>query len=285
MQYLRDTLGNLVALVPKVLLFIVILVVGWIIARLVGKAIATVLNKVGFDRTVERGGLRRWMGTYQASQLAGRIVYYALMLMVLWFAFGAFGPNPISDLLRAVVGFLPRIFVALVILVIAAAIASAVKDVITSALGGLSYGPMLGTFAQVVILVLGIIAALSQVGVATTVTGPVLIAILATIAGVIVVGVGGGLVMPMRDRWERMLTRSEAEMGTLRTWREQRSRTATTPAAGAPQPAYTGQRTGAAEDPTRTRTTPASEEPTAQMPQAGTTAPGGERRGGYRQAP
>jgi hypothetical protein len=54
----------------------------------------------------------------------------------------------------------------------------------------------------VLIIGFGVIAALDQVGVAGSVTTPVLIAVLATIGGVIVVGVGGGLVQPMQDRWE-----------------------------------------------------------------------------------
>jgi hypothetical protein len=56
-----------------------------------------------------------------------------------------------------------------------------------------------------------VIAALMQIGVATSVLLPVLITVLATAAGVIIVGVGGGLVKPMQHRWERMLNRAETE--------------------------------------------------------------------------
>ena len=55
------------------------------------------------------------------------------------------------------------------------------------------------------------IAALNQIGVASAVTLPVLITVLATVAGVIIVGVGGGLIKPMQHRWERMLNRAETE--------------------------------------------------------------------------
>jgi hypothetical protein len=63
----------------------------------------------------------------------------------------------------------------------------------------------------VLILGLGLIAALNQVGVAGSVTLPVLIAFLATVAGIAIVGVGGGLVRPMQHRWERILNRAETE--------------------------------------------------------------------------
>jgi hypothetical protein len=54
-------------------------------------------------------------------------------------------------------------------------------------------------------------AALNQIEVATTVTTPILIAVLAIIAGVIIVGAGGGLIKPMQARWEAMLTKAEEE--------------------------------------------------------------------------
>ncbi|MEO7421085.1 MAG: hypothetical protein ABIU87_01665 [Ornithinibacter sp.] len=121
---------------------------------------------------------------------------YAVMLFVLQLAFGVFGPNPISELLTAIIAFLPALIVAIIITVIASAVAAAVKTLIEGSLGGLSYGKTLANIAAVFILGLGIIAALNPVGIATTVTTPVLVAVLATIGGILVVGVGGGLVRP-----------------------------------------------------------------------------------------
>ncbi len=106
--------------------------------------------------------------------------------------------------------------VAIIIIVVAAAIAKAVNELISNTLGGLSYGRVLANIASAFILGLGIIAALNQVGVATTVTTPVLIAVLATIAGILIVGVGGGLIRPMQARWDGWLTTAEQETGRIR---------------------------------------------------------------------
>ena len=81
----------------------------------------------------------------------------------------------------------------------------------STALGGLSYGRAVANIASVFILGIGVIAALNQIGVATTVTTPVLIAVLATVAGILIVGVGGGLVKPMQARWDRWLDRAETD--------------------------------------------------------------------------
>ncbi|WP_030491942.1 mechanosensitive ion channel family protein [Micromonospora chokoriensis] len=208
-----DALRSVMLFLPKAVAFLAILVVGWLIAKAALKVVEKVLERVGFDRAVERGGIRRALSRsrYDASDIVAKLVYYGLLLFTLQLAFGIWGPNPISDLLGAVISWLPRAFVAIVIVVVAAAIANAVKDIINGALGGLSYGRVLATIASVFILGLGVIAALNQIGVATAVTTPVLIAVLATIGGILVVGVGGGLIRPMQSRWESWLTRAEQE--------------------------------------------------------------------------
>jgi hypothetical protein len=215
---LRDMWGSVVAIAPKLLLFLLILIVGWILAKLIAKAVDKILERVGFDRAVERGGVRRALArsNYDASTIVSKVVYFALLLVVLQFAFGVFGPNPVSALIAGVVAFLPRLFVALIIVVVAAAIAAGVRDIVANALSGFSYGRMLGTISSVFILGLGIIAALNQVGIALTVTMPVLIAVLGTIAGILVVGVGGGLIKPMQARWEDYLTTAEREGRSIR---------------------------------------------------------------------
>lgn len=210
---LQDGLAAVIAFVPLALLFLLILVVGLIVAKVISKALDKLLEKVGFDRLVERGGIKKALAgsKLDASDVVAKIVYYTLVLFVLQFAFGVFGRNPVSDLLQGIIGFLPKIIVAIIIVVIASAIAAGAKGLIQNTLGGLSYGKVLGNIVAVFILFLGITAALNQIEVATTVTTPILIAVLAIIAGVIIVGAGGGLIKPMQARWEAMLTKAEEE--------------------------------------------------------------------------
>ena len=54
---LSSAWSNVATFVPKLVVFLIILVVGWIVARVITKAISVILTKVGFDRAVERGGM------------------------------------------------------------------------------------------------------------------------------------------------------------------------------------------------------------------------------------
>jgi Conserved TM helix len=250
-QSIGDTftnlLSNVVNVAVKVLIFLAIMLLGWLVARWLRKWLASLLERVGFDRAADRGGLNRMLGNYRASDLTARLIVFAFLLFVLQLAFGIFGPNPVSALIAGVIAWLPKLFVAVVIVVVAAAVAGWVHDLIAQGLGGLSYGRTIATIAQGLVLGLGIIAALNQIGVASSVTIPLLVAVLATIAGIAIVGVGGGLIRPMQHRWERMLNRAETE-GTLAAekMRSQRASTRgtddrnTNAPSGFDQPAYTG---------------------------------------------
>jgi hypothetical protein len=215
---LIDMWRSVLLFVPKALAFLAILLIGYLIARVVRKLVGTLLTRVGFDRAVHRSGIGRKLANsrYDAADILAQLAYYAILLFALQFAFGVWGPNPISDLISAVVAWLPKAFIAIIIVVVAAAIASAVRDLINGALGGLSYGRLIATVVWVFIVGLGVIAALNQVGIATTVTQPVLVAVLATVAGILIVGVGGGLIRPMQGRWEHWLERISSESAVIR---------------------------------------------------------------------
>lgn len=164
-------------------------------------------------RLVERGGVKAALdrSQYDASDLLAKLVYYAIMLFVLSTAFGVFGTNPVSTYLHAVIAYLPLVFIAIVIVIIAAAVAAGVKALILSSLDGLSYARALANAASAVILALGIITALDQLHVAPNVVNAVLYATLAAVVGVIVVAVGGGGIMTMSARWESAAARYDAE--------------------------------------------------------------------------
>lgn len=213
MDALERAWENTLEVLPKVALFLLILIVGWIIAKAVARILETLLEKVGFDGWVERGGIKRAMAKseFDASDLLAKIVFYGLFLIVLQLAFGVFGDNPVSDLIDGLVAYLPNVFVAILIIVIAAYIAAAVRDITRSSLGALSYGDTLATLAYVAILVVGIFAALDQLEIAPAIVNGLFYALLAIVAGSLIIAIGGGGIQPMRSRWEAWLSKAEAE--------------------------------------------------------------------------
>jgi hypothetical protein len=212
-QGLNDAWSKVAQFVPKLVGFLVILAIGWFVSKMIARVLDRVLRKVGSEKLSERAGTERYLrdSKYDMTGIVCKIVYYALMLITLQLALGVFGSNPVSTMINGIVAWLPRGIVAVVLIVVAMAIANAVRGIVGSALSSMSYGRMLATVVWACIMALGVIAALGQAGIATSVTQPVLYAALATAAGILIVGVGGGMIGPMRQRWERMLTTVETE--------------------------------------------------------------------------
>jgi hypothetical protein len=118
--------------------------------------VARVLTRLGFDQLAERGGIKTALAhsKYDASDILARIVYYAILLFVLDVAFGYSEATPISGFLHGVIAYLPLLFIAVVIIVVTAAIAAAVRNLIENSLSGMPYANVLGNLAWGFILTL-----------------------------------------------------------------------------------------------------------------------------------
>ena len=205
--------SNVAAFVPKFVVFLIILIVGYFVAKAIAKILSAVLTRVGFDRVVERGGVKQALdrSQYDASDLLAKPADYVIMLFVLSAAFGNAGSLPISSYLHAVIAYLPLVFVAIIIVVIAAAIAAAARKLIENSLGGLSYARTLANLASGFILAIGVIAALDQLHIAQNVVNAILYAALAALVGIAIVAVGGGGIRTMSQRWETVAARYDEE--------------------------------------------------------------------------
>ncbi len=210
---MEDAWAKVAAFVPKLVGFLLILVIGYFVAKLLAKAVNAVLERVGFDKAVERGGVKQALAKskYDASDLVGKIVFYGLFLVVLQMAFGVFGTNPVSDLLAGVIAYLPKVLAAILIVVVASAIAAAAKELIQASLGGLSYGKTLASVAGIAIVAVGAFAALNQLQVAPAIVNGLFYAVLAIVAGSAIIAIGGGGIKPMQQRWEQTMQRYDEE--------------------------------------------------------------------------
>jgi Conserved TM helix len=219
---IEDAWSNIASFVPKLVGFLLVVILGYFIAKAIARIADAALERVGFDKAVERGGVKRALESskYDASDIVGKIIFYALLLFVLQFAFGLFGDNPVSDLISGVIAYLPKVFAAILIVVVTGAIAAAVKTLVEGALGGLEYGRLLANAASVAIVGFGLFAALNQLQIATDIVNGLFYAILAVVAGSLIIAIGGGGIGPMRAQWEKAIRRMEDEAPRIR---EQRS--------------------------------------------------------------
>jgi Conserved TM helix len=215
---IENAWSNVATFVPKLAAALLILLVGYLVAKAIASILNRVLERVGFDRAVERGGLRQALARskYDPSDILAKLVFWTIMLFVLQLAFGVFGSNPISDLLRGLIAYLPNVFVAILIIVIAAAVARAVTDLLSNLLGAMQGGQLIAKGAGIAILVFAAFAALDQLQIAPRIVTGLWYAILAAVVGSVIVAVGGGGIRTMQRYWERTASRAEERAPELR---------------------------------------------------------------------
>ena len=77
--------SNVASLVPKLVAALVIVLIGYLVARVVAGTLNKVLERVGFDRVVERGGVRQVLARskYDPSDILAKLVFWTIMLLVM----------------------------------------------------------------------------------------------------------------------------------------------------------------------------------------------------------
>lgn len=188
MASLTGALAMFFGVIPRLLGFIVILVVGWFIASLIGKGFAALLNAVKFNELAERSGfsgfVRNMGSNTDASTLIAAIAKWFVRLIVLVVAFDALGLPAVSDVLRQLLLWLPNLAVALVVLVIGGIAANALSRVVrgAAAQGGLERPDLLAKVASIAVWAFAIVVAVNQIGVATALVNTLFMAIVGAVA-------------------------------------------------------------------------------------------------------
>ena len=151
-----------VAFLPKFAISLIILVAGYTFARFAAMIVRRLLQAVGFNRLCEKMGLVQLLSRInvekEPSYILGRVVFWVLLLASLLLASDYLGFERLSAAIQSFVQYLPRIFVALIILSIGLFVASFVRDAVRASVGGLSPGHA-NVLGQTAYVSIGVIAA------------------------------------------------------------------------------------------------------------------------------
>jgi small-conductance mechanosensitive channel len=178
---------NAVEYLPQLVGALLVLVVGWLVARLL-RMIALRLSR-GLDRFVRSMGLGRVLGDVrisdQTATFIGTAVFWATVLIVVTIASNILGLTLFSVWLDQLVGYLPRFFSAALIVVVGVVIANLVRGSVTTLAQGipLSQRTMLGRAAQVLTLIAMVIIGIDQVGIDVTLVNTVFAVVVAAFLG------------------------------------------------------------------------------------------------------
>jgi Conserved TM helix len=143
-QAFANAVNLVLTFIPRIIGFLIILIVGLIVAYFVAKAVTFLLRKVGFDRLSDRIGLSRIeqrMGmTLDPAGVLGKIVYWFILLIFLVPAADALGLPAVSNILNTLVAYLPNVFVAILVLFLGTLLATFLADIVYGAVASTKIG-------------------------------------------------------------------------------------------------------------------------------------------------
>lgn len=185
------------AFIPNLLAFLVILAIGYIIAKAVRTIINKLLDRVGVDRALHRSDAGQYIERVspgaRPSHLIGATVFWFIFLFAITAAVGALRIPALTNFLTQVQAFLPRIIVAVLIFVLAAVLAGAIGGAVQKLMGDTPTGKIVRAVVPGLILAIGLFMVLDQLQIApviVTITYAALLGFLA-LAGALAFGLGG----------------------------------------------------------------------------------------------
>jgi hypothetical protein len=211
LEPLRASLRQVGEFLPHVLLAIAILVIGWLIAKAARFAIIRMLRAINFNIVTEKAGIDHFLqqggGDRDTVDILGLLVYWLVLFAALMIAFNSLGLTYVTDLIGRIVLFVPKVMVAVLILVFGAYFARFVGAAVTTYLKnvGASDAELLGRLALYAIMAFVILIALDQLGLGDIIRQTFLIIVSAIgLALALAFGIGGAKrAGEFLDRWSR----------------------------------------------------------------------------------
>ena len=195
-ESLRAFGATFMGAIPGIIGAIVVLLLGWLFARLVSGGITRLLKVARFDTLAEKVKadqfLKRANITIAPSKLIGRFVYWILILLVVITASDTLGWHAVSEEVSNLLGYLPKLMIAIVFFIVGTYIATFVRDFIQSATHslGISSGKIIGAFVFYLLLIIITLTALEQAGMDTTIITSNLLLIMGAILAAAAISYG-----------------------------------------------------------------------------------------------
>lgn len=171
---LLEIIGDAVSFLPRLIVGLVILLIGYIIARVLRWVIVRVgerlklneaIDRVGAESALERVGIEQ-----TPVQIGAGLVFWVVMLNFLLAAFTTMGLREAAQPIEGLIAFLPRLIGGLIVLIIGAAVAQFIGRAVSSATEsiGIEFHQTLGSLVQLIMMGIVFLIVIQQMGLDTT---------------------------------------------------------------------------------------------------------------------
>lgn len=204
-QSLQNGLDNLIGFIPNLIGFLVLLLVGYIVAKVVAGVVRKLLQKIGLDKQLHESEANKYVdrvlpGASPSNGIA-RVVFWLIFVFFLFAAIGALKIPAVTTFMNQVLAYLPNVIAAILIFVVAALIAGAVAAGVTKLMGDTPTGKIVASIVPALVMVIAMFMILNQLKIAEEIVS---IAFAATM-GALALGLALAFGLGGRDVARRLL--------------------------------------------------------------------------------
>ena len=184
--------------IPNLIGAMVLVLLGFVVAKLLDTLLSKVLAKIGLDRLMAGTGLTKMIGRVgiqvSVSTLIGKIVYWFILLVFLVSAAELLGLERVSATLDVLALYVPKVFGAALVLLAGVLLAQLLNGVVRGAAEGvgLEYANGLGRIAQGLIIIISLSVAIGQLEVKTDLLNNVIAIVLISVGAAVALALGLG---------------------------------------------------------------------------------------------
>lgn len=194
---IQTAFDSFFAFLPNLLAFLVILVIGFIVAKIVSGIVKKVGEKAGLDKALHESDAKQYvdrvMPDASPSAAIGKVFFYIIFVFVLTAAIGALKIPAVTTFMNQVLAYLPNVIAAIVIFVVAAAVAGAVAGGVAKLLGDTPTGKVVATAVPSLVMLIAVFMILNQLKIAPAIVQITYTALLGAVAlaSALAFGLGG----------------------------------------------------------------------------------------------
>ncbi|MGB2768797.1 MAG: hypothetical protein WBC88_03610 [Candidatus Zixiibacteriota bacterium] len=173
LEPLKATGEKIIGLLPALIGALVILLLGWLLSKILKAALIKLLVAVRLEKFSARSGLSKFLSRgdikHSLADILGTVFFWIIFLFFIDLAADVLKFTLLQNLINTIISFIPRLVVAVLIIVVGVLLSSFFKGVVRVAASSyaLARGELIGTIVQYMIVFFALAVALEQLGVAT----------------------------------------------------------------------------------------------------------------------
>ena len=170
-ERLQDTFAQLADVIPAMLGALIILFAGYLLAKLIEQGTERLLHRIRLNQALERGGVmdavERGASHFNPTKVIGKTLFWIMMFAVIMVAATALGMESLTAVFTELVGYLPSLMSAIVILIVGIVLGRFTGGLIMASAGAVQGAPTLARIGRVGVVMLASFMALQELGVGT----------------------------------------------------------------------------------------------------------------------